>query len=77
MGEGELGACHFPEFSVGEADTECLSVSPASTIGCGPFLRVLRFNVVNILCICLFLFIQITYEYINIEKMNTLQKKFL
>lgn len=68
IGEGELGACHFPEFCVGKADTEHLSMSPDSTIGCGPFLRVLRFNVVSILCICLFLLIQIICEHINIEK---------
>lgn len=55
--EGELGACHFPEFCVRKADTEYLSMSPDSTIGCGPFLGILRFNVVNILCICLFLLI--------------------
>lgn len=57
MEEGELGACHFLEFSVWKADTECLIVSPAATIG---------FE------ICLFLLIQIIYEEINIEKMNTL-----
>lgn len=78
IGEGEIGACcHFPEFSVVRADTECLSISSASTIGCGSFLRVLRVNVVNILCICLFLAIQIRHKHINTEKMNTLQIKFL
>lgn len=69
----EVAPCHFPEFSIERAHTDCLTVPSVSTIGCRPFSKVFLIQLLQS-AFCLFLIIQITHEHI-IEKVSTIQIK--